>query len=91
MARAHRTYWIVRQRYRRAGYVGSLFAFSLCALWLVPNVNGAESDVGTATAGLGATIVLLLAAALIPSLVARVCWRVHRRRYFADIYDLGVV
>lgn len=91
MARAHRTYWIVRQRYRRAGYLGSLVALALCAVWLVPNVNGAESDVGTATAGFGATIVVLLAAALIPSLVARACWRVHRRRYFADIYDLGVV
>jgi hypothetical protein len=92
MARVHRTYWIVRQRYRRFGYLASLVSLVLCALWLVPNVHGAEGSAAVAAPlDLPSTIAVILLAALIPSVIARLCWRLHRRRYFADIYPLGVV
>ena len=90
MERVHRTYWIVRQRYRRAGYVGSVLAVLLCAVWLVPMVHGAEGGPTAASDPVG-TVVMLVIAALVPVLLARLCWRLHRRRYLADIYTLGVI
>ncbi len=92
MARVHRTYWIVRQRYRRAGYLGSLVAVVVCAFWLVPIVNGSEHVLaGSASFDPLGTGLMLLVAALAPVVMARLCWRLHRRRYFAEIYPLGVV
>ena len=92
MARVHRTYWIVRQRYRRAGYLASVVAVLLSAIWLMPNVHGADTALAaSAASGLPETLGILLLAALTPSILARLCWRLHRRRYFADIYQLGVV
>ena len=92
MERVHRTYWRVRQRYRRAGYLGALVGMVLCAVWLVPRVHGSEQSAAASAAAdpLG-TLALLLIAALLPHLLARFCWRLHRRRYYDDIYLLGVV
>jgi hypothetical protein len=91
MASTHRTYWIVRQRYRRAGYVGSLAALVAAALYLVPNVHGADADLMAAAYGVWDTAGMLSAAAVLPPILARVCWRIHRRRYLDDIYTLGVL
>jgi hypothetical protein len=92
MAKVHRTYWIVRQRYRQAGYLGSVVTVLLAFAYLVPSVHGA--DPVPATGGIfdvPGTIAMLLLAAAAPLLIGRLCWRLHRRRYFADIYHLGIV
>ena len=89
MARGHRTYWIIRQRYRRVGYLGSALCICLVAIYLVPIVHGAQGSAGTPTSDLLDGIGLLIGAAIIPWLIARVCWRLHRRRYLDDMYALG--
>jgi hypothetical protein len=89
VARGHRTYWIVRQRYRRSGLVGSALAVMLAAANLVPIVHGAQGGPGYPTSDLLGACALLVVAAVIPWLIARVCWRLHRRRYLDDMYALG--
>jgi hypothetical protein len=83
----------VRRRYRRAGYVGALVTVFLAAAYLVPSVYGGQPDPVGGLEGrrLGGVLATLLAAALIPPLVARAAWRLHRRRYLADIYLLTVI
>jgi len=92
MATRHRTYWIIRRRYRRAGYLGSLICTVAVAFYLMPTVHGAEgaaAPVGGSSAL--ETMGLLALAALIPPLIVRLIWRFHRRRYLDDIYPLSVV
>jgi hypothetical protein len=92
MARSHRTYWIVRRRYRRAGYVGSVVTMMLSAFWVVPIVHGAEQPLaGSAAGDLAGALAILLIAALVPVVLARLCWRLHRQRYFEDMYTPGLV
>ena len=92
MATRHRTYWIIRRRYRRAGYLGSLICIVAVAFYLMPTVHGAEGAAAT-VGGRSAleTMGLLALAALIPPLIVRLIWRFHRRRYLDDIYPLSVV
>jgi hypothetical protein len=90
MPAKHRTFWVVRQRYQRAGYFGSLTAVALMALYLVPKVHGGErSLVIEDPAALLATLATLAAAALIPLILARIGWLIHRRRFVEDLYRLG--
>jgi hypothetical protein len=91
MARAHRTYWRVRQKYRRAGYLGSVLGAFAAAAVIAPNVQSAE------WAGLGIPLplvvewmALFLAAVLLPPLLSRMAWRWHRRRYVEDIYHIAL-
>lgn len=87
MARVHRTYWVVRQRYRRAGYLGSVLGAVICALLIIPYVHGAQWSLpGATTTDLLPSIATFVAAVLAPPLLARLCWRLHRRRFFADMY-----
>lgn len=92
MAGRHRTYWIVRRRYRFAGYAGSIVTLFLTAFYLVPLVHGAEaaSPDGSSSDPL-VTLALLTAAAIIPPVIARLIWRMHRRRYLDDMYPLSIV
>ena len=90
MPAKHRTFWIVRRRYQRAGYFGSLTAVLLTALYLVPKVHGGErSLVIEHPAALLATLATLAAAALVPLILARLAWLLHRRRFVEDLYRLG--
>jgi hypothetical protein len=92
MTGRHRTYWVVRRRYRLAGYVGSILSTLIAAVYLVPLVQGADVSAAVGqTSSFGATIALLMVAAIIPPLAARLLWRIHRRRYLDDIYPLSIV
>ena len=88
MARAHRTYWRVRQRYRQLGLGGSIVGGFATAALVAPNVNGAEwlgDGVPLPTAQGTAAFVL---AVVLPPVLARLAWRVHRRRFFEDMYRI---
>jgi hypothetical protein len=59
----------------------------IAAILIAPHVNGAQ----WAAPGEGASVLLqgiamLAAGVLGPPIVARLCWRLHRRRFFADMY-----
>ena len=88
MAQVHRTFWVVRRRYRRAGYVGALVAVCLVAAYLVPMCTARRPmrlrPPHDWLGGAG----LLLAAALLPPVLARLCWMVHRRRFIDDMWAL---
>jgi hypothetical protein len=88
MARAHRTYWRVRQQYRRAGLAGSIIGGFATAALFAPNVNGAEwiSD-GLPLPTVEGVLTFALAVAL-PPVLARLIWRLHRRRFFEDMYQI---
>ena len=92
MAGRYRTYWVVRRRYRLAGYFGSIASLLIAAFYLVPLVHGADASGAalSSTDPLG-TLALLFVAAIIPPLVARLLWRVHRRRFLDDMYPLSIV
>lgn len=92
MAGRYRTYWLVRRRYRLAGYVGSIVTLFLTAFYLVPLVHGADASgpAGSSTDPL-VTLGLLTLAAVLPPLIARLLWRVHRRRFLDDMYPLSIV
>lgn len=86
MARVHRTYWVVRQRYRRAGYLGSILGALICAVLIIPNVHGAQWALPATPTEILPGLAALLAAVVVPPVLARLCWRLHRRRFFADMY-----
>ncbi|MFL5334620.1 MAG: hypothetical protein ACJ8H8_15855 [Geminicoccaceae bacterium] len=90
MARVHRTFWVVRQRYRRAGYLGSLAAVCLVAIYLMPVVHGAPFEGAPPPPDWLSNAGLLLAAALVPSLLARLGWRIHRQRFIDDMRLVGL-
>lgn len=92
MAGRYRTYWVVRRRYRLGGYAASILSTLVAAIYLVPLVHSADasSAVGQSSS-FGGTIAVLVVAAIIPPLTARLLWRIHRRRYLDDIYPLGIV
>lgn len=89
MARkAYRTYWIVRQRYRRLGLLGSVVGGLAAGALLTPYVQSAQwSSPGEATTLLQ-NAAFLVGAVMLPPIVARLLWRIHRRRYFDDIYQI---
>jgi hypothetical protein len=88
MQRVHRTYWVVHQRYRRAGYLGSVLGAVIAGILIAPHVHGAQWGVpGAAPTDLLPGIAAFVAAVVVPPLLARLCWRVHRR-FFADMYLL---
>jgi hypothetical protein len=92
MAGRYRTYWIVRRRYRVAGYVGSIVSLLIAAFYLVPLVHGADASGAAGPPGDPLeTLGLLALAAVIPPVVARLLWRVHRRRFLDDMYPLSIV
>jgi uncharacterized integral membrane protein len=86
MARVHRTYWVVRQRYRRVGYLGSLLGAVIWAVLIIPNVHGAQWALPATSTDMLPGLAAFLAAVLVPPLLARLCWRLHRRRFFSDMY-----
>lgn len=89
MSKRHRSYWRVRQRYRQIGFIGSVAGGSLLAFLIAPLVQGA--GVGSLDGGpLGITDWLLpfAFAVTLPPLLAWLAWRVHRRRFLDDIYQL---
>ena len=89
MARAHRTYWRVRQRYRWAGYAGSILGGFAAAALIAPIVHGAEWSAGGVPAlALVQWFALSLGAVLLPPVLARAVWRAHRRRFFGDLYRI---
>lgn len=89
MARAHRTYWRIRQRYRRLGYAGSVVGGFVAAAIIAPLVHSAEWVAqGQVVPMLLQWAALFVAAVALPPVLARVAWRVHRRRYFDDIYTI---
>lgn len=88
MARVHRTYWRVRQRYRLAGLIGSIFGGVAAAALIAPSVYSAE------WAGEGVPlptmqgVVAFVVAVILPPVLAKLAWRTHRRRFFEDIYRI---
>ena len=88
MAQVHRTFWIVRRRYRRAGYIGALAAVSLVSAHLVPMVHGAQLDAAATTTDWVGGAALLLAATLLPPVLARLGWMIHKRRYIDDMRSM---
>ena len=88
MAQVHRTFWIVRQRYRRAGYIGALAAVCLVSAYLVPMVHGAQLDAAATTTDWVGGAALLLAATLLPPVLARLGWMIHKRRYIDDMRSM---
>jgi prepilin signal peptidase PulO-like enzyme (type II secretory pathway) len=90
MAQVHRTFWLVRQRYRRGGLIGALLAVCLVAAYLVPMVHGAQLDAAAATTDWLSGVGLILAAALVPPLLARVGWQFHKRRFIDDMRSVGL-
>ena len=92
MAGRHRSYWLIRRRYRLGGYIGSLVSMLITAVYLVPMVHGADmGGIDASSGSVGGTIGLLLVAAVIPPVVARLLWRMHRRHYLDDMYPLSIV
>lgn len=90
MARAHRSYWRVRQRYRRAGWAGSVLGAFIAAAVIAPGVQSAEwAEAGVSLPQLLEWLALFLVAIALPPLLARAGWRAHRRRYFEDMYRMG--
>lgn len=89
IAREHRTYWKIRQRYRRLGYLGSVLGGFVAAAIIAPLVQSAEWNPGGGTVPtLVRWAALFLGAVALPPVAARVAWRMHRRRYRDDIYQL---
>jgi hypothetical protein len=86
--RAHRTYWIIRQRYRRIGLGASIVGGLAAGALVAPYVHSADwsmpDEALTALQGVG----MFVAAVVLPPIVARLLWWVHRRRYFDDIYQI---
>lgn len=88
MARVHRTFWIVRRRYRRIGYLGSLLGACICAVYMVPAVYSAQRAATEPSIGLLGTVAIVAAAVLVPPIIARLLWWMHRGRYFEDMYQI---
>lgn len=89
MPRAHRTYWRVRQRYRRAGFAGSIIGGFAAAGLIAPSVHSAEwSGDGVSLPMALQWLALFLGAVILPAFAARTAWRVHRRRFFGDMYRI---
>lgn len=88
MARVHRTFWIVRRRYRRIGYLGSLLGACICAVYMVPAVYSAQRAATEPSIGLLGTVAIVAAAVLVPPVLARLLWWMHRSRYFEDMYQI---
>lgn len=88
MARVHRTYWIVRRRYRRVGYAGALIGAAICAIYLVPNVYSAQKAVPTEPVDWVTSLIIVAVAVLVPPILARLLWLMHRGRYFSDMYHI---
>jgi hypothetical protein len=91
MPARHRTYWVVRRRYRRLGYLGSIAGGFMAAILIAPGVRSAEwlAD-GDAMADLIPTLAIFAAAVLLPIILARLLWRIHRRCYFQDMYQINL-
>ncbi len=88
MARVHRTFWIVRRRYRRIGYLGSLLGACICAVYMVPAVYSAQRAATDPSISLLGTVAIVAAAVLLPPILARLLWWMHRGRYFEDMYQI---
>lgn len=88
MARVHRTFWIVRRRYRRIGYLGSLLGASICAVYMVPAVYSAQRAPTDSSISLVVSAAIFAAAVLVPPIVARLLWWMHRGRFFDDMYQI---
>jgi hypothetical protein len=89
MAKVHRTYWKVRERYRRLGLAGSALGLVVGAAGVATGVQSAEwwADGGEPMSLLGG-IGLIASAVLAPFLLSRLAWRLHRRRFLEDIYRI---
>jgi hypothetical protein len=90
MARVHRTYWRIRERYRRLGLAGAALGGLVGAVGVATGVQSAQWVGDGETMGLLGAIGLIAAAVLGPLLVSRVAWRLHRRRVLEDIYQIRV-
>jgi hypothetical protein len=89
MAQAHRTYWIVRQRYRRIGLISAVAAGLATGAFMTPHVHSAEWTLqGDHVLTFIEALAGLLLATLIPLVAARLLWRLHRRRFYEDIYQI---
>jgi hypothetical protein len=90
MAKAHRTYWRIRQRYRRAGFAGSMLGGFVAAALIAPAVHSADWAAQPFPLVLVLQwLALFLGAVALPPLAAKLAWRVHRRRYLEDIYEIA--
>ena len=88
MAKLHRTYWIVRQRYRRTGYVGALIAACLCAFYLVPSVYSAQPAQAGDPFDVWTSVGIFALAVILPPILARLLWWAHRGKYIEDMYRI---
>ncbi len=85
MDRRVRTFWVVRQRYQRAGWIASLVGaiVGLILVTLVVRLDLADGQ-GLSGGGLLACAILLAAFAVLPRVVVRLMWRSTRQRHFWD-------
>jgi hypothetical protein len=86
--KVYRTYWIVRQRYRRLGFLGSIVGGLATGALLIPYVQSAQWTAPGEAATLAQNALAFVAAVALPPVVARILWRVHRRRFYDDIYQI---
>lgn len=79
MGRRVRTYWLVRERYRRAANIATVVgAATGLALVVAPAVREPPDSLDART--LLAVCLIVLVAALVPRLIVRGLWRVQRAR-----------
>lgn len=88
MARVHRTFWIVRRRYRRIGYLGSLLGAGISAVYMMPAVHSAQPAPTDSSMSLWGSAAIFAAAVLLPPILTRLLWWMHRGRYFDDMYQV---
>lgn len=89
MSRRHRSFWRVRQRYRRLGFLGSVVGGAVVALLIAPLVQGAGiAGPGGGPMGFTDWLAPFGLAVALPPLVAWLAWRVHRRRFRDDLHQL---
>ena len=63
-------------------------AVSLVSAHLVPMVHGAQLDAAATTTDWVGGAALLLAATLLPPVLARLGWMIHKRRYIDDMRSM---
>lgn len=91
MQKQHRTYWRVRQRYRRLGYAGSVLGGFIAVAVIAPLVHSAGASADPQyVPSLLQWLALFFSAVALPPIIARIAWRVHRRRFLEDIYHFSL-
>lgn len=82
MDRRVRTFWVVRQRYKRAAWIASGIGTVVGLLLAVLVIRLDLADGKLSSGGIAACIILLAAFIIVPRLVVSMMWRSARRRHY---------